>query len=224
MKLVKSKIILASTMIFAIIGCFIFYFFYGLPWDFISYKNKFDVYLEDKYNKEFMVEEISFNFFHGKTYQAYAYAKESPDLTFYVGQNRITREIEDSYHYETWQKQAKEELSPIVEEIFPDHFSYAVQIYPLNNLSISEESQILNYKGYSTVDIGVSMDDVDITKENRESEIERAYLLLVSIKEKGIRFNHFGISYKNKTIQLQPDKIRSISDANDLDRWLKDYK
>lgn len=224
MKLVKSKIIFASAIIFAIIGGFIFYFFYGSPWGLITYKNKFDGYLENKYNKEFVIEKISFDYFHGKTYHAYAFAKENPDLSFYVGQNSRSREIEDSYHYETWQKQAKEELGPIVEKFFPAHFSYAVHVNPLNDLSNSEESQIPHFKKYSTVDIGISMDDVGITNENRESEIERAYLLLVSIKEKGIKFNHFGISYKNKTIQLQPNEIRSISDSNDLDRWLIDYK
>lgn len=224
MKLVKSKIILASAMIFAIIGVFIFYFFYGLPWDFFSYKNKFDEYLEDKYNKDFVIEEISFDFFHGKTYHAYAHAKESTDLTFYVGQNTSTGKIEDSYHYETWQKQAKGELGPIVEKFFPDNFSFAVQISPINNLSISEESQILNFKKFTTVHIGVSMNDYEITNGNRESEIERSYLLLVAIKEKGIKFNHFGISYQNKTIQLQPDEIRSISEPIDLEKWLIDYK
>ena len=123
-----------------------------------------------------------------------------------------------------WHKQAKDELGPIIEKIFPDNFNYGVEISPIKSLSINEISKDLNFKEYTTVQIGVSMDDYVITNENRDSEIERSYQLLISLKERGIKFNHFGISYKNKTIQLPPDKIRSISSSNELGRWLIDYK
>ncbi|WP_263073243.1 hypothetical protein [Perspicuibacillus lycopersici] len=76
------------------------------------------------------MEEISFAFFHGKAYHGYAHAKENPELIFYVGQNRYTtKETEDSYLDQTWQKQAKDELGPIVEHFFPDSFHNAVDIY-----------------------------------------------------------------------------------------------
>lgn len=224
MNLIKSKIILIFTIIFVFLAGFIFYFFYGTPWDLILYKNKFDEYLENKYSKDFVIEKISFDFFHGKTYHAYAHPKKNPDLAFYVGQNPSNREIEDSYHYQTWHKQAKDKLGPIVEKFFPDNINFAVEIYPVNNHSISEESQIFNFNDYSSVAIGISMNDYEITSENRDSEIERSYLLLVSLKEKGIKSHHFGVSYKNKTIELQPDAILSIRSPSDLERWLNDYR
>lgn len=220
----KPKLILVLTIVFIMIGSFAFYFFYGTPWNLISYKNKFNEYLENKYSKDFVIEKISFDFFHGKTYHAYAHPKKNPELTFYVGQNPSNRKIEDSYLFQTLQKQAKDELGPIIEKFFPDNFNYAVEIYPINNLSISEASQIFNFKEYSTVDVDVSMNDYKITSENRDDEIERTYLLLVALKETGITFNHFGIGYKNKTIQLQPNDILSISSPYDLKKWLHDYR
>ena len=219
----KSRILPILMTFGSIICVLIFYFFYGKPWNLISNKNNFNTYLEEKYNKDFVIEDISFDFFHGRTYHAYAHAKETPNLTFYVGQNPYSKETEDSYHDETWRKQANEELGPIVEKYFPDNFNYAVEIYPMNNLSISEVPQILNFKEFSTVDIGISMDEYVVTNENWDSEIERSYLLLSALKEEGIKFNHFGISYQNKTIQLQPDEIRTISNPDDLKIWLNDY-
>lgn len=223
MRIKKSKIIRVLVITFTIIGGFIFYFFYGTPWDLVSHKNKVNEYLENTYNKDFVIERTSFDFFH-RTYHSYAHPKENPELSFYVGQNISTKEIEDGYDYQLWQKQAKDELDPIVEEIFPDNFNYAVEVSPIKSLSISEKSHNLSFKEYTTVQVGVSMDDYVITNENRDSEIERSYQLLVSLKEKGIKFNHFSISYKNKTIQLTPDKIRSISSSDELERWLTDYR
>ena len=224
MELKKSKIMLVLVIPFAFICGFLFYFFYGTPWDLISHKNKVNEYLENIYNKDFVIEKTSFDFFHSRTYHSYAHPKESPDLTFYVGQNTSTREIEDSYNYQLWEKQAKDELGPIVEELFPDLFNYSVEIYPIRNLSTSEKSENLYFKEYTTVEIGISMNDYDITNENRDNEIKRVYRLLVSLKEKGIEFHHFSVSYNNKTIQLQPDIIHSINSSNELERWLNDYR
>ncbi len=222
MKLLESKI-LVFGIIFAFIGGFVFYFFNGAPWDLISYKNKIGEYLEKKYDKDFVIEKTTFDFFHGKTYHSYAHPKESPDLSFYVGQNPSTREIEDSYLNQLWNKQAKDELGPIVEKFFPDNFNYAIEIYPINKLSIRKELQNINFREYSSVEIGISMNNYEITNENFDREILRAYLLLDSLKETSININHFDISYKNKTIQLQPEEIRSISTSIDLERWLNDY-
>ncbi len=224
MTLLKSKTFLVLTIIFAIICGIVFYFNYGKPWDVISYKKSFGTYLEEKYNKDFVIEKISFDILHGGTYHAYAHAKDNPTVTFYVGQNPSTKETEDSYRYDNWVKQANEELGPIVEVFFPDNFNYAVQVFEMENNNDVEGSQIPDFIQYSTVEVGISMAEFEVTNENRDNEIERLFLLLNALKEEGIKFHHFGVSYKNKTIQLQPPTIDSINSTEDLEKWLVDYR
>lgn len=224
MSIIKSRILLVVAVILAIMCGFIFYFNYGTPWGLISYENQFEKYLDDKYDKDFVIEKISFDLIHGGTYHADAHAENETDVTFYVGQNTATKAIEDSYHFETWQKQASLELGPIVKKYYPDNYNYAIMVIPVNNPSINEKSQIPNYKNYTTVEIGVSIDNFEVTNVNRDSEIERSYLLLNALKEHGIKFNHFSISYRNKTMQLKPVDIHSINGTNDLEKWLINYR
>lgn len=222
--LLKSKAFFILTIILAITCGFIFYFNYGKPWDLISNKNKFVTYLEGKYNKDFVIEKISFDILHGGTYHAYSHAKDNPTVTFYVGQNPSTKETEDSYHYDNWGKQANEQLGPIVESFFPDNFNYAVQVFEIENNNDVKGSQVPNFIQYSTVEVGISMAEFEVTNENRDNEIERLFLLLSTLKEEGVKFHHFGVSYKNKTIQLQPDTIDSINSIENLEKWLIDYR
>jgi len=220
----KAKAFLILAIIFAVICGFVFYFNYGKPWNVISYKNKFGTYLEEKYNNDFVIEKISFDILHGGTYHAYAHAKDNPSVTFYVGQNPSTKETEDSYHYGNWEKQANEQLGPIVEKLFPDNFNYAVQIFEMENNNDAEGPETPSFIQYSTVEVGISMAEFEVTNENRDNEIERLFLLLSALKEEGVNFHHFGVSYKNKTIQLQPATINSINSAEDLEKWLVDYR
>lgn len=219
MKVVKLSIFLVIAII---IGSFI-YFSYGTPWDRLSYKQHFNEYLVNKYNQPFEIEKLYFDMGHGQTYHAYAHPRENKDLVFYVGQNPSTKEVEDSFQSQTWQLQAEQELKPVVEKYYPDNINYAVTVYPIDS-TILKESTVSNYKNYAAVEVGISMKDYEITDENREREIEKAYSLLMVLKEAGIQFQHFGISYQNQTIQLQPNEINSIRSAADLDRSLIDYR
>ncbi|MFJ7935375.1 DUF3139 domain-containing protein [Sporosarcina sp. NPDC096371] len=222
--MLKSKVILVLAIIFAVICGFVFYFNYGKPWDLVSYKKKFEAYLEEEYNKDFIIEKISFDIFHGRTYHAYVHARDNPDVTFYVGQNPYTKEIEDSYHHDNWGKQANEKLGPIVEKYFPDNFNYAVRILEMENNNVVVGPQTPDFIQYSTVEVGISMVEFEITNDNRDNEVERILLLLSALKKEGVNFHHFGVSYKNKTIQLEPATINSIMGTGDLEKWLVDYR
>ncbi|HYK71841.1 MAG TPA: hypothetical protein VEV44_01750 [Pseudoneobacillus sp.] len=218
----KKKLLPISVVI--LLSGFICYFFYGTPWDLFSYKNDFAKYLETKYDNEFVIKDISFDFFHNGIYHAYAHIMDQPGFTFYVGQNPYTKRIEDSYVSEIWQKQAKEELGPIVEKFFPDKINYSVETIVETNLFNDYEPPIPNYKKHVTADVGISMNEFDITNENRNNELDRAYLLLKDLEEKGIKFNLFSISYKNKVILIQPNDIVTINSREDLEKYLIDYK
>ena len=196
--------------------------FWGSPWGIWKNKQSFESYLEEKYEKDFVIEEISFDFFNTRKYHAYAYATDYPDVTFYVGQNRYTGETEDGYGYEIWRVQAMEDVSVVVEEFYWDCSSYSVEVLPPSKEI--KEFPFPNYKEYTTVELGVSLDELKIINANRDSELERAYHLVQALKDKGVPLHHFGISYQNKTLQLQKDDVSGIKSVEDLGEYLKLYR
>jgi hypothetical protein len=216
--IIKSKFFIVLMFVLIFLCGIAFYFFYGTPWDYFSYKSKFETYLEDKYHKSFEIEDLYFDFFHGSTYHASA---NDSVLTFYVGQNTYTKEMEDGYHYETWKKQANDELRPMVEKLFPDHFNFAIEIIPESK---PLAASIPNYKKYTTVEVGISMDQHTITNNNRIQELDRIYQLIKVMKEKEIPLHHLGIGYKNQTIQLESNEIQAVKSQNDIDKWLMEYR
>ncbi|WP_010191898.1 hypothetical protein [Bacillus sp. m3-13] len=195
--------------------------FLGSPWGIWTNKQAFEVYLEEKYEEDFVIEEISFDFFNTRKYHAYAYAADKPDLVFYVGQNRYTSKTEDGYRFEVWSFEAKEEVGQIVEEYFPDHSNYGVNlIFPETE---PKEFILADYKKHATVEVGVSLDNIRVNSANSETEIERAFFLLQEIKAKEIQLQHFGISYQNRTLQLQKEDIQSINSVEEMEKFLREY-
>lgn len=209
----------AGGIVLALLLSFVFL---GSPWGLWTNKQAFEAYLEEKYEKDFVIEEISFDFFNTRKYHAYAYAKGEPDLLFYVGQNRYTGETEDGYSSEIWSAAAKEEIGPMIEKAFPDYFNYGVDIIPNDNYK--EVYPIPDYKEKTTVQVGISLDQIRVDTSNSEKEIERAFLLLQALKEKGVPLHHFGISYENKTLQLQQDDISKVNSVEDLGEYLVLYR
>ncbi|MBO2944222.1 hypothetical protein JJQ72_09605 [Paenibacillus sp. F411] len=91
------KIIWVLSLIL-LFGFFIFVFF-GNPIKYYTLKGEFEKFLEEKHDQEFIVGRISFDIMH-RTYHSYATPKNDRKLKFYIGQNNITREIDEAYEYE----------------------------------------------------------------------------------------------------------------------------
>ncbi|MDQ1003146.1 hypothetical protein QFZ28_003546 [Neobacillus niacini] len=63
--------------------------FYGTPWGKQKHEIKMDNYISEKYQTDFVLTKISYNFL-SETYQGYAYPKEHPNLLFIIEQDRDT--------------------------------------------------------------------------------------------------------------------------------------
>ncbi|WP_379138541.1 hypothetical protein [Paenibacillus sp. sgz500958] len=86
-------------LIFLILLIGIYFIFFGLPWKSMALKKQFEIYLEDKYQIDFKMDKMEFDFIH-LTYNSYAYPVSDPTLYFYVGQDIETKKIHDLYTYE----------------------------------------------------------------------------------------------------------------------------
>lgn len=216
----RTGIVFIVVFILSILGFYI-YFNYGKPWEYFTYKDKFETYLEEKYDGGFVIEDMSFDRVYGSTYHAYAHPEVESGMEFYVGQNTRTKEIEDGYADQKWQYQAWGELDPVIEKIFLDRKNHSIEIIPVNP---DEENTKQNYKKATTVEIGISKDNTIITDANKAKELKSAFKLLVELQDKGVELHHFGIGYENKTMQLKPEQIESIQDNEDLAKHLINYQ
>jgi hypothetical protein len=82
-----------------------YFLFFGLPWKSLALKKQFEVYLEDKYQIDFQLGKMDFDFIH-RTYLSYAHPANDPTLIFYVGQDIESKEIQDLYPYEVNKRNA----------------------------------------------------------------------------------------------------------------------
>ncbi|MGM9988187.1 MAG: hypothetical protein ACI35O_13300 [Bacillaceae bacterium] len=219
LRFVKSRRFILLILVMVISGIW-FYFYYGTPWDLIINKNKFERYLGDKYKEEFIMKGFSFDYTHGKTYHAYATPVNHPNVTFHVGQNTRTNEVEDAYHYEMWRYEAYNEIAPIIKEIYQDNVTYSVEI---NDFSKDERIPIPSYKTMALVEVG-SANNITIREDNIDKELARAFQLLDKLKRESINISHFGIGYKNKTMQLETSEIKLVNKYEDLKEMLVDYR
>ncbi|AIQ51834.1 hypothetical protein [Paenibacillus sp. FSL R7-0331] len=90
-------------ILISLIGIYVLFF--GLPWKSIALKKQFEIYLEDKYQIEFKLNKMDFDFMH-RTYLTYAYPVSDPTLVFYVGQDIENKKIHDLYQYELDKRKA----------------------------------------------------------------------------------------------------------------------
>ncbi|WP_157663686.1 hypothetical protein [Sutcliffiella horikoshii] len=205
-----------------ILALFLSFVFWGSPWGLWTNKQAFEVYLEEKYKKDFVIDEISFDFFNTRKYQAYAYAKDDPELLFYVGQDRYTGQTEDGYRYEAWSAEANEEIGAIVREHYPSTTNYGVDL--VFSETEPTEPVVGGYKKYGKVEVGVTLDKILLTSANSKTEMQRAFLIFQELKEMGVPLHQFGISFENKTLQLHKDDISKVNSAEELAEYLKLYR
>ncbi|WP_438311656.1 hypothetical protein [Sporosarcina sp. FA9] len=219
----KSKLVILMTTFFLTIILFIFYFFYGTPWELVNQKEEFKVYLEDKYNQEFTIKKMNRSFFQ-KTYHASAYSKNNPEMHFNVGQISYTNEIYDGYDYGIWEKKASSAFEPILIELFPDRHNYAVTINDFTTVGLSSAEVIHDFKEAVIIGIGISMANTIVTEENIDFELGRAFKLVEFIKNEKIPVASLNISYDNKVLRIEQSEMRNIEEAEDVGPYIHYYK
>lgn len=221
MRLLKLRTSLILIMLGLTIG--IAFIFLGTPWGFWKYENNFRMYLENKYHKDFRVENMSYDMFHGGLFSAQAYFIDQPDIKFYVGQNYKTKQIEDGYYSAIWQHQVRNDLAPMVEKIFPKS-TYSINASPNCDRFVFEELNVPNYIDCTVVSLSVSLSEFEVTDDNQLSEAEKIRLLLITLIEKGVNLDSFSIAYQNKTMYLNATDINKVTNGDELKQYLKSYK
>lgn len=88
-------------MVFAILilffGLYAYTVFNGTPWEKRQHEKNMQKYLTGKYETEFVLEKIDYNFFY-ESYQGFAYPKENHNLVFIIEEdNEASKGYSDNF-------------------------------------------------------------------------------------------------------------------------------
>lgn len=116
-----KKIILWSVgIIILFLGLIIHILFNGTPWEKHKQESKMQSYLENKYQTEFVIKKITYNFL-SETYQADAYPKGREDVIFMVQEAMENKAgYADSYPESFWESELSYEIKEKMRFLFPN--------------------------------------------------------------------------------------------------------
>lgn len=94
--------------------------FYGTPWGKHKHEENMQSYVMEKYQTEFVLTKISYNFL-SETYQGYAYPKENSNLLFMIEQDMDAPDgYSDNYPKVIWESELATNLKAKIKDLFPN--------------------------------------------------------------------------------------------------------
>ncbi|WP_010098584.1 hypothetical protein [Ornithinibacillus scapharcae] len=202
-------------------------------------------YLEETYGEQFEFGEASYNSNYGH-YLVEAYPVSNPEIVFGVYQVDDDT-IQDSYIDLLWEDEAKKGLSPIVEGLYEEIWSFDLNVTikaGVQDIILSENDQLIGFNEgkdkyqedyFYSVDLIVFQD-----YDNPERELEKLYDIITYFKEEniqvyGLEVEYYDIGllkgkeidpdgnyddYTSHFISLDRDEIIQIKSASDIEKHL----
>jgi hypothetical protein len=94
--------------------------FYGTPWGKHKHEEKMQSYITEKYQSEFVLTKMSYNFL-SESYQGYAYPKGHSDLLFIIEQDvEAPHGYSDNYPKVMWDSELAKDLKIQIKGLFPN--------------------------------------------------------------------------------------------------------
>jgi hypothetical protein len=215
----KIKIIWISlAVLFVSFGLYIAANLFGTPWGRIYYKNQMVSYLDAKYHSNFVVHNIRFNPL-GSWYEATAYPKKDPSLSFTVRQSE-NDSFTDMYPSVYWQSTYSKQMKDYIQELFPDldPSSYTVepQFGELFGPHIPTLKSIhLEVGGNCLMMIKLEQNWFDLSEAQQENEREKIRKISSYLQR-----NHFPvfveIFYNTETVDNTNLKVIFITESGEM--------
>ncbi|MFP7296566.1 hypothetical protein [Neobacillus niacini] len=158
--------------------------FYGTPWGKGKHEKKMHEYITEKYQSQFVVTKISYNFL-SESYQAFAYPISHSNLLFIIEQDEASlRGYSDNYPKVMWDSELGNHLKAQMKELFPDldeGMFKALQIKDKgeifgHNIPSYEEINVSTLSTSIPIDIKTNWSKVDQRTEIQKMKKLRQYL------------------------------------------------
>ncbi|MGJ7922611.1 hypothetical protein [Neobacillus sp. LXY-4] len=185
----RKIFIWTSVIIISLLALFIYSLFNGTPWGKYEQKKQMEVYLENKYQLSFQINNPKYNFL-SETYQAYASPKDEPELKFFVEQDIDSQSgYSDTYPTEFWKSNLSNKMKAKIKDIFPelDESSLSLQRivergeYYGTHIPTYKEAQVSHLASSLTINIRMNWDQVDQSVSRKKIEELAVYLQSVPL-------------------------------------------
>ncbi|MFS0824713.1 hypothetical protein [Bacillus sp. 1P02SD] len=227
-----KKIIILVVLL--LIVAFVFYLyasFYGLPWKKTQVSNELKQYVEEKYDIEVAIEESYFNFkfdHYGTIFKL----RDDKEFSF-SAEKRRDNAIHDYYPEAVWEKEVKEDLTPLIDSSFDSLSVDRYGVYPVYGIGNLEDIQkdVPSYK-----DVQTGINSVIHFKEEHSSKTEEALIkeifsFIQKVNEKGIRNIELTFDLKEQEeekpktfyITIPSDKLYTIKTEDDVKKYIKEF-
>ncbi|WP_438825737.1 hypothetical protein [Neobacillus niacini] len=162
--------------------------FYGTPWGKQKHEKIMQSYITEKYQTEFILTKISYNFL-SETYQGFAYPKEHSNLLFIIEQDMDSpRGYSDNYPKVMWDSELATNLKVQIKELFPD-----LDEGMFKALQIKDKGEIFgpNIPTYEEINVSILSTSIPIdiktnwTQLNQKNEIQKMRKLSQFLQEAG---------------------------------------
>jgi hypothetical protein len=160
--------------------------FYGTPWGKEKHEGNMQNYLTEKYQTEFVLTKITYNFL-SETYQGYAYPKNHSNLLFIIEQDADSpRGYSDNYPKVMWDSELASNLKAQIKELFPD-----LDEEMFKALQIKDKGEIFgsNIPNYEEINVSILSTSIPIdiktnwSKINQNNELQKMKKLSQFLQE-----------------------------------------
>jgi hypothetical protein len=160
--------------------------FYGTPWGKEKHEGNMQNYLTEKYQTEFVLTKINYNFL-SETYQGYAYPKDHSNLLFIIEQDLDSpRGYSDNYPKVMWDSELASNLKVQIKELFPD-----LDEDMFKALQIKDKGEIFgsNIPTYEEINVSILSTSIPIdiktnwSKMNQNNELQKMKKLSQYLQE-----------------------------------------
>ncbi len=168
-------------------------------------------YLEEKYNDEFAIKDVSYTW-KTETYYMKASSKTRPEITFSVRKTK-NKPFIDTYLVSIWSEQAEEEMGSLLRPIYPKFMTYTVTArFDKDTAREVTGKEIPSYKelrkttdkGSQTLKIFVIQ---NITERNKEEQIDKIFEIITYLNENNINSSLLIEFYDEKLLTTGVEEI-----------------
>lgn len=207
-------IVIVGIIVTAGVGyaAFVYTTLNGNPIKKASLQDSAQSYLNEKYDREMVVEEGTFNVNIG--YGAEAHPQHNPNLTFQLYQTSEGNWT-DQYPRTLWQKQIKEDVLPEIQEEYPNASHKIVGTFEEYN----KGGQLPHYSEVDYSFNAVIRPPYEYQASNNETaELEKMLRLVDYYQNKNLQ-GGFKVSYPDKVFKFTTSEIKQIQNIEDLNEF-----
>ena len=168
-------------------------------------------YLEEKYNDEFAIKDVSYTW-KTETYYMKASSKTRPEITFSVRKTK-NKPFIDTYLVSIWSEQAEEAMGSLLRHLYPKFLPYPVTArFDKDTAREVTGKEIPSYKelrkttdkGSQTLKIFVIQ---NITERNKEEQIDKIFEIITYLNENNINSSLLIEFYDEKLLTTGVEEI-----------------